>query len=84
MLVSKLLAHELTHPVIVGVSILGLQTGDYERHVVRWCSGGIESVWMYVFACAEFGEWSYRGGCCSVWIVLWSESGVEGMQYLCK
>ena len=34
MLVSKLLAHKLAHPVIVGVSVLGLQTGDYERHVV--------------------------------------------------
>jgi hypothetical protein len=33
-LISKLLAHELAHPVLTVVSVLGLQTGDYERHVV--------------------------------------------------
>jgi hypothetical protein len=32
MLVTELLAHKLAHPVIARVSVLGLQTGDYERH----------------------------------------------------
>jgi hypothetical protein len=36
MLISKFLAHELAHPVLTSTSVLGLQTGDYERHVV-WC-----------------------------------------------
>lgn len=69
MLVSKLLAHKLALPVVGGVSVFRLQTRDYERHFVRWCSRGVVLVWMYAFACAEFREWSYRGGC-SVWIVL--------------
>jgi hypothetical protein len=34
MLVSKLLAHELAHPIVTRVSVFGLQTGDYERHLV--------------------------------------------------
>jgi len=33
-LVAELLAHELAHPVVLRVAVLGLQTGDYERHVV--------------------------------------------------
>lgn len=32
-LVTQLLAHELAHPVISLASVLGLQTGNYERHV---------------------------------------------------
>lgn len=32
MLITELLAHQLAHPVVAAVSILGLQTGDYERH----------------------------------------------------
>jgi hypothetical protein len=35
MLIPKLLAHELAHPVITAASVLGHQTGDYERHVVE-------------------------------------------------
>jgi hypothetical protein len=32
MLLANLLAHELAHPVIA-TAVLGLQTGNYERHV---------------------------------------------------
>jgi hypothetical protein len=32
MLLANLLAHELAHPVII-TAVLGLQTGNYERHV---------------------------------------------------
>ena len=35
-LVAELLAHELAHPVIL-VTVFGLQTGDYERHVEGGC-----------------------------------------------
>ena len=38
MVVTERLAHELAHPVIV-LAILGLETGDYERHVVLLCCG---------------------------------------------
>ena len=37
--VAQLLAHELAHPVVAGVSVLGLQTGDYERHL-EYAVGG--------------------------------------------
>lgn len=35
--VAEGLAHELAHPVVI-LTVLGLQTGDYERHVVVLCS----------------------------------------------
>lgn len=36
MLLANLLAHELGHPLLLGVSVLGLDTGDYERHFTWW------------------------------------------------
>lgn len=38
MRVADRLAHELAHPVVT-LAVLGLQTGNYERHLVCSCSG---------------------------------------------
>jgi hypothetical protein len=41
MLIPELLAHELAHPIVTRVSVLGLQTGDYERHLVLCCGSAV-------------------------------------------
>jgi hypothetical protein len=58
MLVTELLAHELGHPVVLVIlSVLGLQAGDYERHV---CGCGCGEVGCEGFEAGNFkvaGKW---------------------------
>lgn len=54
MRVAQRLAHELGRPVFA-LAVLGLQTGDYERHVVYWrsCKGTLKGSGKYGEACLK-------------------------------